>query len=434
MKNTQLAYPTPQAVEQLDEQRTAIPQAGAVSGLKLVRGDVSNDKQIHYMRDGAVVLYKRAASSVWQVRFQLWDRQWHRFSTKYKELAYAKRVAGELYDRARFKEEMGLPLRTRRFAAVAAECLKQLEQEVEQGLRPMTNMDYQRVIRKYLIPFFGKYNLASLDGKLVREFEMWRNQQIGHTPVASTLMTHAAAFNRVIDLAVERGWISKHNTVGSLSRRGAKSTARPGFTGEEVERLLAFMPAWADSGGHRHTGRQIKLLLRDYVEVLLATGMRCGKESLNMLWQHIEWHAVGEQRYLRIWVSGKTGGRWLIAKHKAAEALNRLALRHRAVGMSLETAIEKKLPLRVFAFDDGSQPYSLHGTFKRLLTAAGLSKDMSSGQERTLYSLRHTYATLELLAGTDIHVVARQMGTSVLMLERHYSKLTATMAAERLGQ
>jgi integrase len=152
-----------------------------------------------------------------------------------------------------------------------------------------------------------------------------------------------------------------------------------------------------------------------------------------MLWQHIEWHIVGEQRYLRIWVSGKTGGRWLIAKHRAAAALERLAFRHKAVGLSLETTLAKRLPLKVFAFDDGTQPYGFHGTFKRLLAAAGLSKDMSTGQERTLYSLRHTYATMELLSGTDIHTLARQMGTSVLMLERHYSKLTATMAADRLA-
>jgi hypothetical protein len=33
----------------------------------------------------------------------------------------------------------------------------------------------------------------------------------------------------------------------------------------------------------------------------------------------------------------------------------------------------------------------------------------------------------------DIHTLSRQMGTSVAMLERHYSKLTATMAAARLG-
>jgi integrase len=62
-----------------------------------------------------------------------------------------------------------------------------------------------------------------------------------------------------------------------------------------------------------------------------------------------------------------------------------------------------------------------------------LEKD-AEGQTRTLYSLRHTYATLELLEnGTDIHTLAKQMGNSVAMIERHYSKLTATMAAGRLA-
>jgi hypothetical protein len=33
----------------------------------------------------------------------------------------------------------------------------------------------------------------------------------------------------------------------------------------------------------------------------------------------------------------------------------------------------------------------------------------------------------------DVHTLAKQMGTSVGMLERHYSKMTATLAAERLA-
>ncbi len=56
-----------------------------------------------------------------------------------------------------------------------------------------------------------------------------------------------------------------------------------------------------------------------------------------------------------------------------------------------------------------------------------------SGGTRAMYSLRHTFATEELLAGTDIHTLSEQMGTSVRILEAHYSKLTATMAAERLA-
>ena len=64
---------------------------------------------------------------------------------------------------------------------------------------------------------------------------------------------------------------------------------------------------------------------------------------------------------------------------------------------------------------------------------SGLEKT-ADGQNRTLYSFRHTYATLELLKNsTDIHTLSKQMGNSAAMIERHYSKLTATMAADRLA-
>jgi hypothetical protein len=37
------------------------------------------------------------------------------------------------------------------------------------------------------------------------------------------------------------------------------------------------------------------------------------------------------------------------------------------------------------------------------------------------------------MSGADIHTLARQMGTSVTLLERLYSKLKATMAAGQLA-
>jgi integrase len=58
----------------------------------------------------------------------------------------------------------------------------------------------------------------------------------------------------------------------------------------------------------------------------------------------------------------------------------------------------------------------------------------AEGQKRTLYCLRHTYATLELLINNvNIHTLSKQLGNSAAILERHYSKLTATMAAKRLA-
>jgi integrase len=83
--------------------------------------------------------------------------------------------------------------------------------------------------------------------------------------------------------------------------------------------------------------------------------------------------------------------------------------------------MQKELPVRFF-----------NDKFAGLLKFAKLTEDRA-GQSRTLYGLRHTNATRELLSGTDIHTLAEQMGTSVRMLELHYSKLKATMAAERLA-
>ena len=50
-----------------------------------------------------------------------------------------------------------------------------------------------------------------------------------------------------------------------------------------------------------------------------------------------------------------------------------------------------------------------------------------------LYSLRHTYATLALTHDkTEIHTLAKQMGTSVGMIEKHYSHLDAVKAVHQL--
>jgi len=175
-------------------------------------------------------------------------------------------------------------------------------------------------------------------------------------------------------------------------------------------------------------------LLRDYVEMLLLTGMRHGTEAMGICWRHLEWHTDKGVRYLRVWVDGKTGGRWLIAKHRAVEVLKRLHARQTDIaGMSFETTFAERVPHKLFRFSDGYQPPSLNGTFRRLMRDTGLLKN-EDGQTRTLYSLRHTYATFELLrGGMDIHTLSKQMGNSAAVIERHYSKLTATKAADRLA-
>lgn len=63
------------------------------------------------------------------------------------------------------------------------------------------------------------------------------------------------------------------------------------------------------------------------------------------------------------------------------------------------------------------------GSFKKLFSASLKSADVEfdeDGNRRTIYSLRHTYATFRLKDGVHQFVLAKNMGTSVAMLEKHY--------------
>ena len=56
-----------------------------------------------------------------------------------------------------------------------------------------------------------------------------------------------------------------------------------------------------------------------------------------------------------------------------------------------------------------------------------------SQQEMISISFGSDYAVMELLAGTDNHTLAKQLGNFAQIIEQYYSKLTATLAAERLA-
>ena len=385
------------------------------------------------LRDGDVVVFRRADSPLWQFRYRIRNGAWHRQSTKKASLELAVTVACEAYDLARFRQKLGLAHTARSFAQIAAVALEELRRLIDAARGKTAYDSYVSCIERYFLPYFGDRQFEQLTHQDIADFELWRDRQMAKKPRASTLMNFASAWNRLRETAVRHGWISPNAKIPKLTTIGIKSVSRPAFTRAEIDLLLAALPKWVTQG-RLPIEKITRPLVRDYVEMLLYTGMRHGTEALGIRWQHVSWHSDKGVRYLRIWVDGKTGGRWLIAKHAAVAVLERLHARQSDIAaMTFEQLLTSNCSQLVFRCADLHQPARVDGMFKRLLKDTGLLLT-DNGQVRTLYSLRHTYATLELLEnGTDIHTLARQMGNSVLMIERHYSKLTATMAARQLA-
>lgn len=393
--------------------------------------DTGKEPETISILDGSITLYRRLNSRQWQCRFKLDSGSWHQASTGSDQVAEATTRAISIYETVRAKVLSGEVVKNKNFKSLAKEELDILAKQIvgKKGLH--TFKDFKFVAERYLIPFFGKYQVSEITQQLIEDFESWRESEMGCDPKSSTRRHHISAYNKIINLAEEQGLVNRGRSVPKLESKGQKGQARPAFNRQEMDFLLEYMAAWENDVSAKRNGLTRKLC-RCYVEFLLYTGIREGTESWPIRWKNIQWHWIDQKRYIKVWVSGKTGPRYLIAKNQILETLNRLMIWQQLPYKTLDELLAAKLDHLLFICPDGTRPHRMKPIFTRLMESSGLLSDVA-GKSRTLYSLRHTYATFALADGVDIHTVAKQMGTSVLMLEKHYSKLTPMLSAEKLA-
>jgi integrase len=385
----------------------------------------------HLLLKGQLTLFRRANSNNWQCRFKLANGQWHAASTNTEDLSLAESQAIAIYEAVKAKTGSGLSAVAKTFKQVALDEIANMAQAIHNKTGKRTYRDYAFAINKYLIPFFGQYEVSKITVEMIADFESWRTSEMGKIPMASTKRNHASAYIRVINLARDRGYIGHNQSVPLLDSKGKRSQPRPAFTAEEIAELLSYTETWQKSSYTDRTA-MMRTLCSFYIEFLVNTGVRHGTEALPLRWKHLQWHWIGNKKYLKIWVSGKTGPRYLIAKAVVIKVLERLMKWQKLPYSGLNAIIEAKVDRLIFRLPTGEQISNMENIFRNLMVRSNMRRD-GGGQNRTLYSLRHTYATFALASGVDIHTLARQMGTSVGMIERHYSKLTPMMNAEKLA-
>ena len=218
------------------------PQSSSITHLKFVPPTAV------YLRDGEVVVFRRPHSPLWQCRFKLQTGGWARQSTRQAALENAVRAACDLYDEARFRQKLGLAQKGCSFTQLAHTTLAELRTEMDAGRGKSVYASYITCIERYFLPYFGEKQLELISNTDIAQFEAWRNRQMQKVPRASTLNNFASAWSRLVQTAINRGWVSERAAIPKLSTRGVKSQPRPAFNKEEVDQLLAFTETWAQEG------------------------------------------------------------------------------------------------------------------------------------------------------------------------------------------
>jgi integrase len=385
----------------------------------------------HVLMYRELVLYLRPHSRIWQCRYKI-DHKWQRATTKEHKFDLACIKAKEMLIEAEIRKRNNLPTVTRKFRDIAKLAVERMLHERKAGIGKVIYIDYMRVVERYLIPFFGNRVITNIDYAALDEFDDWRITEMGKAPTQSTVLTHNAALNRVLDEAVIRGYLTDV-TRPKLEVKGKSGERRPAFDLDEMKLLLRGFDAWIDKAVKGHS-KQCRYLLRDYVFTLIDTGARPGKELFDLKWKQITLAADFKSTVMR--VSGKTGAREILGMTRTVEALRTIAERN--YGLSSNEALDELTSAYngdfVFRTPDKINPSpSFQKMFESYLVENNLLIDPKTEQKRVFYSLRHTYATLALTHDrVPIHTLAQQMGTSVGMIEKHYSHLKVIQAIEQL--
>jgi integrase len=150
--------------------------------------------------------------------------------------------------------------------------------------------------------------------------------------------------------------------------------------------------------------------VRDLVEAALLTGCRAGELTSAT-------RGAYDARTQTLRVTGKTGPRQVPLAPRAKALFDRLA--------------KGKLPGAFLLTKDGGGAWR-HSDWDELIREAAAKAKLPAGV--CLYTLRHSFITAACLSGMPTLEVARIVGTSLQMIEKHYGHVVVTDARARLAK
>ena len=373
---------------------------------------VINQQSFH---DGKVVLYQleNRPKGLWLCRIKVPNGTGYIYrGTGTSEFYEARKFADNLLDELRIKVKLG--------KSITGPNLKRLVDEFEthskaKGDQTVRDRAILAFLKTYALQYFTKNKVTEINPKEIARFFDWRRlNSIKTAPKETTIAHETSQFKTFLNWCYQRGHID--NKI-EIERPKHTTQRRPHFDQKDWNTLTRFLREWIKQAEHK-SGPIVRdrIMLGSYVLIMANTGIRIG-EARGLRWRDIDTEPTDKPEEVNIIlrVKGKTGEREVVARTSDVQTYFQRI-------WELRTDEIGKKPTRdeyIFCHKDGTPIHSFKKGFEALITEAGVNVD-SEDERRTIYSLRHTYATFRLQEGVNHYVLARNMGTSVKMLENFY--------------
>jgi len=251
-----------------------------------------------------------------------------------------------------------------------------------------------------------------------------------------------SALNQIFYDAFEHGRLQQVFKLKAPSI-GSKDSQRASFTEEEYNVLTRYLRSYKDNvgifkGTNVHKMHMLQRQQMYYLILFIAnSGLRVG-EVRELTWQDIKFDI-------------DNGNDELIAEIRVSQNTKTKKVRNVQTQPSANTTLKKWKEISPFnkqkhfvffsgSTDEQKQFTDLNKTFKTILKKIpyndredGLLND-ADGKRRSLYSLRHVYASFRLNRGVSIYDLSLNMGTRVVQIEKHYSHLLSAQRKSQITQ
>lgn len=240
------------------------------------------------------------------------------------------------------------------------------------------------ILKNYLIPFFGKFELAEIGTHHVEQFKAW---QVKRGVSNKTLRNRLTVLSKCLSCAHE--WFNLNTPLPKIAWPKCPPASTDYLSPEECDLLLEH------SEGH----------VRDLIFTTLRTGMRQG-ELKGLQWSSVDW----QNRSLAIRHS-------YCDKRKILDTPKSNKERHIPLDIDLYKALYERKKATGHVFMRGSKAWTSKGLNLRLTKVC-----KKAGLRRiTWHVLRHTFASHLAMKGVPLNTVQVLLGHSTITTTMRYA-------------